>query len=213
MFKELGIDQSGFMLIKNVNVLKVIQIKIRYSQSHISPPVTSLDHFGVVSFVPQIYIAYYAILSTALIFCLSLASSEFKCASAWNYHLNKEQISSALFIQLQLDNAIDFANSWSLNPETCQGPGPEEPCEVGSPEYTLAQDLCYPLVNKNGPFRDCLDLVDPTPYHEACVYDLCATLPDDDVLCNSLAEYAQACREAGGSPGDWRSDTKCGKFH
>ena len=45
------------------------------------------------------------------------------------------------------------------------------------------------------------------------MYDLCATLPDDDVLCDSLAEYAQACREAGGSPGDWRAETtQCGEY-
>ena len=50
-------------------------------------------------------------------------------------------------------------------------------------------------------------------YYQACVYDLCATLPDDGVLCDSLTEYAQACREAGGSPGDWRAETpQCGKY-
>ena len=65
----------------------------------------------------------------------------------------------------------------------------------------------------NGPFEECYDLVDPKSYHEACVYDLCATLPDDDVLCGSLAEYAQACRELEGSPGDWRAETpQCRKY-
>ena len=45
------------------------------------------------------------------------------------------------------------------------------------------------------------------------MYDLCATLPDDDVLCDSLSQYAQACREVGGSPGDWRTETpQCGKY-
>ena len=46
------------------------------------------------------------------------------------------------------------------------------------------------------------------------MYDLCATLPDDDVLCDSLSEYAQACREAGGSTEDWRADApQCRKCH
>ena len=100
-----------------------------------------------------------------------------------------------------------------LDPETCQGPGPVDPCDEDSETYSLAEDLCHPLIAKNGPFRDCHDLVDPDPYHDGCVYDLCATLPDDDRLCDSLAEYAQACREAGGSPGDWRAETpQCGEL-
>ena len=46
------------------------------------------------------------------------------------------------------------------------------------------------------------------------MYDLCGILPDDDVLCDSLAEYAQACREVGGSPGDWRAENaQCGRYH
>ena len=65
----------------------------------------------------------------------------------------------------------------------------------------------------NGPFGECHDLVDPKSYHEACVYDLCATLPDDDVLCGSLAEYAQACRVLRDSPVDWRAETpQCCKY-
>ena len=57
-----------------------------------------------------------------------------------------------------------------------------------------------------GPFASCHVLVDPVPYYEACVYDLCATLPDDDLVCDSFSEYAQACRDAGGQPEEWRPD-------
>ena len=111
-----------------------------------------------------------------------------------------------------MDDAITFGHSWAVTPEECQAPGPEDPCDRDSEEHQMAQDLCYILVVERGPFAGCHSYVDPTPYHEACVYDLCATLPDDDVLCDSLAEYAQACREAGGSPGDWRAETpQCGK--
>ena len=94
-----------------------------------------------------------------------------------------------------------------LDPENCQEPEPGDPCDYNSEDYQLAQDLCYPLRAENGPFDVCQELIDPTPFYEACIYDLCATLPDDDVLCDSLAEYAQACREAKGSPRDWRADT------
>ena len=112
---------------------------------------------------------------------------------------------------LQLDNAIEFANSWALDPEMCQNPDPEDPCDRDSEEHQQAQDLCYQLLAEDGPFRKCHDWVDPTPYHDACVYDLCVTLPDDDLLCDNLAQYAQACRDAGGSPEDWRAENpQCG---
>ena len=114
----------------------------------------------------------------------------------------------------QVENVNIFGQSWAVNPNTCDmDPDPVDPCVEGSEEYAQAQDLCYVVIAGNGPFISCFELVDPAPYHFSCVYDLCATLPDDDVLCDSLAVYAQACRDAGGSPGDWRDETpQCGKY-
>ncbi len=69
------------------------------------------------------------------------------------------------------------------------------------------------MVFELGPFSPCHELVDPLPYYEACVFDLCATLPDDDLVCDSFGEYAQACRDAGGYPGNWRiAVPQCGKL-
>ena len=128
------------------------------------------------------------------------------------FQFNYKLLSLIRFI-VQVDKPNDFGNSWVLDPQTCDpDTDPIDPCVIDSPEYQQAQDLCYVLIVANGPFKECYDLVDPTPYHEACVYDLCATLPEDDVLCDSLAEYAQACRNADGSPGDWRAETsQCGE--
>ena len=48
-------------------------------------------------------------------------------------------------------------------------------------------------------------------YYDACVYDLCVTLPDDDLVCADIDAYASACRQAGGVPGNWRAElTQCG---
>ena len=118
------------------------------------------------------------------------------------------------FFTLKVTSPAEFGNSWAVDPDSCNAqPDPEDPCDPDSGDYQMAQDLCYPLIVETGPFAECHSYVDPTPYHEACVYDLCAMLPDDDVLCDSLAGYAQTCREAGGSPGDWRAETpQCGKY-
>ena len=40
------------------------------------------------------------------------------------------------------------------------------------------------------------------------MYDLCATLPQDELLCDSLQNYAQRCSDSGGVPGDWKKQTQ-----
>ena len=83
------------------------------------------------------------------------------------------------------------------------------PCDEldASDNFDQAEDLCYGLISENGPFSDCHEVVDPTPYYDACIYDLCATLPDDSLICDSLATYDHACRRAGVEPDDWRAVT------
>lgn len=113
-----------------------------------------------------------------------------------------------------MDDFNEFGDSWVIPGDpTCQPAPIIDPCEEGSEEYAEAQDKCYLLVLEVGQFSSCHVLLDPEPYYESCVYDLCATLPDDDLVCEAFEEYAQACRDAGGSPGSWRVDTpQCRKF-
>ena len=64
-----------------------------------------------------------------------------------------------------------------------------------------------------GEFGSCHDYFDPEVFYDACVYDLCALLPDEEAICSSFACFADACRAAGGMPGPWRDViTECGKF-
>ncbi|PIK44423.1 putative IgGFc-binding protein [Apostichopus japonicus] len=102
----------------------------------------------------------------------------------------------------------NFATSWVVNVrETCEAYRPVEPCDDGggSPNLPRARRLCAILRQPRGPFADCLDVVDSDPYYETCIYDLCAMLPDDSMLCNHFEQYAQACRNSGERPGDWRA--------
>ena len=116
-------------------------------------------------------------------------------------------------IWLQLDDANKFGDSWMLEEGKCEPAVEPDPCEPESETYKLAEDLCYGLISESGPFSECHDVVDPRPFYDACVYDLCATLPDDDLVCDSMVEYALRCRNAGGSPGDWRAVTpQCRKY-
>jgi hypothetical protein len=105
-----------------------------------------------------------------------------------------------------VDNSNDFGHSWAIDDRDCEPPVDPEPCLEGSQRYRQAADLCYLLIDETGPFAPCHDYVDPGPYHEACVYDLCETLPDDDLLCDSAESYAAACRSAGRALVDWKRE-------
>ena len=74
----------------------------------------------------------------------------------------------------------------------------------------IAPDL---ILHLSGPFAACHSVVDTAPYNESCIYDLCATLPSEDLVCDSFQSYADACSSAGGTPGDWRAELpQCRKF-
>ncbi|KAJ8042690.1 IgGFc-binding protein [Holothuria leucospilota] len=108
----------------------------------------------------------------------------------------------------QIYSVDNFATSWVINDrETCEAYIPQEPCDDGggSPNIQRARNLCGVLRNRKGPFSACRDVVDPQPYFETCVYDLCAMFPDVSMLCSHLEQYAQACRNAGERPGNWRA--------
>ncbi|XP_033095406.1 IgGFc-binding protein-like, partial [Anneissia japonica] len=101
---------------------------------------------------------------------------------------------------------VDFGNSWVVDSLVCDDSGViiVDPCSSDSDTFEEAQDLCYALISSDTSLSSCRDYLNETAYYEACVYDMCASLPNEDLLCDSFEEYAQACRERGGEPGDWR---------
>ncbi|XP_071946555.1 IgGFc-binding protein-like isoform X2 [Antedon mediterranea] len=104
-------------------------------------------------------------------------------------------------------SASDFGNSWKFESQECEDVVDVEPCQEGTETLEQARDLCYTLISEDSALSSCHDFVDPADYYDGCVYDLCATLPNDDLLCDDISEYAQACRQRGGEPGDWRTAT------
>nr|XP_054773221.1 IgGFc-binding protein-like [Lytechinus pictus] len=109
---------------------------------------------------------------------------------------------------LVVTSAREFANSWTRS--DCDIPLQDDtPC-LDDGTRTQAEELCSVLIDESGVLGDCFGVVDPAMYYDACVYDLCFTLPEDDLLCADVDSYASACREAGGVPGNWRAElTQC----
>ncbi|XP_035679858.1 IgGFc-binding protein-like [Branchiostoma floridae] len=105
----------------------------------------------------------------------------------------------------------EFGNSWEVDVDnSCPGavepvnPGPN--CEPGLQAVVESENWCGEIRET---FQSCNDVVDPTPYFDACVYDVCEYQGSLEVLCQSLEAYAAACLANGVELDDWRTLTLC----
>ncbi|XP_054416280.1 LOW QUALITY PROTEIN: zonadhesin [Pongo abelii] len=67
---------------------------------------------------------------------------------------------------------------------------------------------CEILINPQGPFSQCHQVVPPQPSFASCVHGQCGTKGDTTALCRSLQTYASLCAQAGQAPA-WRNRTFC----
>ncbi|XP_066462520.1 IgGFc-binding protein-like [Eleutherodactylus coqui] len=105
----------------------------------------------------------------------------------------------------------EFGAAWSINGDgkncTC-----EENCE-SCHKLNLTtfnqDDSCGLLLEENGPFADCYGLVNVTDYFNLCLFDMCASNGQTEILCQSLQAYATACQAVGVTIQFWRSSDFC----
>ncbi|XP_061919145.1 IgGFc-binding protein isoform X2 [Entelurus aequoreus] len=82
-------------------------------------------------------------------------------------------------------------------------------CSQCNTTMEFASDsLCGMLLASEGSFGACHSTVDPMPFFQNCVNDLCRS-NNDDLLCDNLRQYTFACQDAGAEVKPWRGD-KCG---
>ncbi|XP_055148606.1 zonadhesin [Symphalangus syndactylus] len=67
---------------------------------------------------------------------------------------------------------------------------------------------CAILINPQGPFSQCHQVVPPQSSFASCVHGQCGTKGDTTALCCSLHAYASLCAQAGQAPA-WRNRTFC----
>ncbi|XP_077788611.1 IgGFc-binding protein-like [Podarcis muralis] len=87
-----------------------------------------------------------------------------------------------------------------------------EGCSVCAEEKKEAfkqPSSCGLLTASNGPFSACHAIVNPEPYLNNCINDLCVGGGDQQILCQSLQSYMKACQEARVTIEPWRSATFC----
>ncbi|NWH61356.1 FCGBP protein, partial [Geococcyx californianus] len=112
----------------------------------------------------------------------------------------------------QAPNPTAFGSAWRTPDAPCSDDCPKDECPVCSEERKVViqkNNYCGFLKLPKGPLASCHQLIDPTPYFQACVHDLCLAEGDTSVLCQSIQSYVTACQDAGGTVKAWRRPSFC----
>ncbi|XP_030019377.1 alpha-tectorin-like isoform X1 [Sphaeramia orbicularis] len=86
-------------------------------------------------------------------------------------------------------------------------------CGTSCPQCTNDQPAraqCEVITAADGPLSFCHQQVDPTPYFNDCVFDVCISGNQrNDLLCRSIQAYVSACQSANVRIYPWRQNTTC----
>ncbi|XP_055358421.1 zonadhesin, like [Betta splendens] len=110
-------------------------------------------------------------------------------------------------------NVNDFGNSWQTKEdedESCTpGTKPDPDCDPNLEAEVVKPEKCGKIKDPSGPFRECINVVNPTPFFQSCVYDMCQFNGQLHVLCDQLQAYTDACQSAGAKVHQWRTPDFC----
>uniref|UniRef100_A0A6I8RRU0 Provisional ortholog of Fc fragment of IgG-binding protein n=1 Tax=Xenopus tropicalis TaxID=8364 RepID=A0A6I8RRU0_XENTR len=113
-----------------------------------------------------------------------------------------------------VESVTEWAKSWKVNVndsfcwDACEGN-----CTACDDNMIsqYSQDNACGLLNKtiNGPFRECLSIINPERFFSNCLYDLCNSGQALNIHCTTLQSYAEMCRSQGVTIYDWRTSSEC----
>uniref|UniRef100_A0ABM5ESE3 IgGFc-binding protein-like n=1 Tax=Pogona vitticeps TaxID=103695 RepID=A0ABM5ESE3_9SAUR len=113
---------------------------------------------------------------------------------------------------LPAPSILQFAESWKIE----DTPGCVNGCTSNCTVCNEAQKQTYQhnqycgiLSKRDGPFRQCHDAIDPAPYLDNCVSDVCQSKGHHDTLCSAISAYVIACQAQGIQIEQWRSASFC----
>lgn len=77
--------------------------------------------------------------------------------------------------------------------------------------FHLQQSTCDKQLRSES-WSSCSQLINPQPYIQACVLDMCSCTSNssDSCVCDTLSEFSRQCSHAGGQPPNWRNTQFCG---
>ncbi|GLD74527.1 IgGFc-binding protein-like protein [Lates japonicus] len=102
-----------------------------------------------------------------------------------------------------------FGTAWKVPGNyTCS-----DGCGSSCPQCTNEQPAraqCEVIQAADGPLSFCHEEVDPTPYFNDCVFDVCVSgNQGQDLLCRAIETYVSACQSANVRIYPWRQNTTC----
>uniref|UniRef100_I3JNC4 VWFD domain-containing protein n=1 Tax=Oreochromis niloticus TaxID=8128 RepID=I3JNC4_ORENI len=102
---------------------------------------------------------------------------------------------------------IEFGNIHKVHRpnDECEDPYEEE-------DVSQEQNTCEEMLHAET-WSSCSKLIDPEPYIQACVQDMCGCTnhSDDFCVCSTLSEFSRQCSHAGADPPNWRTSEFCAK--
>ncbi|XP_035468628.1 alpha-tectorin-like [Scophthalmus maximus] len=103
----------------------------------------------------------------------------------------------------------EFGTSWKVAGNyTCS-----DGCGSSCPQCTNelpARAQCEVIRAADGPLSFCHEQVDPAPYFNDCVFDVCVSgNAGQDLLCRAIQAYVSACQSANVQIYPWRQNTTC----
>nr|XP_061812382.1 mucin-2-like [Nerophis lumbriciformis] len=130
---------------------------------------------------------------------------------------NGVPIENELLHDERMISYIEFGNKQKVH-------NPNDECEDPSEEYgeeldVSAVDSCEKFrmtcnqMLRSDSWSHCTQLINPAPYVEACMQDMCGcnNSTNDTCVCSTLSEFSRQCSHAGGVPPNWRMPLFCAK--
>nr|XP_020648218.1 alpha-tectorin [Pogona vitticeps] len=112
------------------------------------------------------------------------------------------------------DNLVVFLDSWTTFNEICNGECGDllKACNNDSEllkEYRSRSKCGVINDPTNSSFLECHSVVNVSAYYRTCLFRLCQSGGNQSELCDSVARYASACKNAEIDIGHWRSMNFC----
>ncbi|XP_022415972.1 alpha-tectorin isoform X9 [Delphinapterus leucas] len=112
------------------------------------------------------------------------------------------------------DNLAVFLESWTTFEEICNGECGDLLKACGNDSELLkfyrSRSMCG-IINdpSNSSFLECHGVVNVTAYYRTCLFRLCQSGGNESELCDSVARYASACKNADVEVQPWRTHDFC----
>lgn len=115
------------------------------------------------------------------------------------------------------DNLAVFLESWTTFEEICNGECGDLLKACGNDSELLklyrSRARCGVINDpSNSSFLECHGVVNATAYYRTCLFRLCQSGGNLSELCDAVARYASACKNADVEVGPWRTYDFCRKW-